>query len=87
MKSRSPVEARTKRRCLETVFLSCLILAATAAAEAHEIGTTRVDAAFHPDGTYEIALTAGLRGATCRLMPESSFGIDMRGLLSLLWRS
>jgi hydrogenase/urease accessory protein HupE len=58
MKSRSLVEAQAKRRCLETVFLSCLILAATATAEGHEIGTTRVDAAFHPDGRYEIALTA-----------------------------
>jgi hydrogenase/urease accessory protein HupE len=38
--------------------IALVALLATMTVEAHEIGTTRVDAAFHPDGRYEIALTA-----------------------------
>lgn len=54
----APIAAATDARGLKRLAMACLVLVATATVEAHEIGTTRIDAAFHPDGKYEIALSA-----------------------------
>jgi hydrogenase/urease accessory protein HupE len=53
-----PVSARTSAGLLQVLAVASFLLLAASTIEAHEIGTTRVDAAFHPDGRYEIALTA-----------------------------
>jgi hydrogenase/urease accessory protein HupE len=56
---RSFASAPSRRLALLCGLLGmAFLLVAPPAAEAHEIGTTRVDAAFYPDGRYEVALTA-----------------------------